>query len=206
MAWEFEFIRAVQETIGQINFIAQIMRILTYAGDAGLIWVIISLPFMFNKKTRLVGLSILVCWGVAAFQNQFFIKEIVGRARPFTYDSDIRIYAESWLNPVGSFPFSVFQIPKDTSNSFFSTHTVMSFACATPVFFFYRKAGWPIYILAALVSFSRIFFGVHYPSDVIGGAVLGVGVGIAVCFLARYILNKIYIHNTPKSDSETLIY
>ena len=206
MPWEFELIRSIQETIGTNDIIANIMRIFTYMGDAGLIWLALSVPFLVKKNTRMIGLSVLVCWGVAVFQNQYLIKLIVQRDRPFVTDENINIFANSWLNPEGTFPGDIFCVPKMTSHSYFSSHSTMSFACATPFFFFNKKGGWIAYVVAALIGFSRIFFGVHFPTDVIGGMVLGIGIGTIVCFLMTYILNKIKIHNEPKSDSETLIY
>ena len=210
MIWELDFIRNIQQSLGQSDFLAHIMRVLTFAGDAGLIWLILSLVFIANKKNRLMGLAVFVCWAVATVQNEYFIKIIVGRTRPFTqvgYE-DIRTYAERWLgtHEANKMPLGIFGIPGDTSNSYFSGHTTMSFACATPIFFFHRKVGWLSYLLAGFIAFSRIFFGVHYPTDIIGGIILGVGIGIIVSFLTRYILDKIRIRNRLHVESEVLIY
>jgi undecaprenyl-diphosphatase len=64
-------------------------------------------------------------------------------------------------------------IPQETSKSFPSDHTAISFAIATSIFLINRKAGIAAYIVAVIISFSRIYVGVHYPADIFGGIVVG---------------------------------
>jgi undecaprenyl-diphosphatase len=71
------------------------------------------------------------------------------------------------------------------SSSFPSGHTATSFACATVLSFFVPRAAPAFYLLALAIGFSRIYVGVHWPLDVLGGAVLGVAVGLAVTALLR---------------------
>jgi undecaprenyl-diphosphatase len=70
-------------------------------------------------------------------------------------------------------------------SSFPSGHTATSFACATVLAFFVPRAAPAFYLLALAIGFSRIYVGVHWPLDVLGGAVLGVAVGLAVTALLR---------------------
>lgn len=63
------------------------------------------------------------------------------------------------------------------AHSFPSGHTTTSFACATVLAAFVPRLRVPFYVLAALVGLSRLYNGVHYPTDVIAGAVLGTLVG-----------------------------
>ena len=69
--------------------------------------------------------------------------------------------------------------------SFPSGHTATSFACATVLSFFVPRAAPAFYLLALAIGFSRIYVGVHWPLDVLGGIVLGVAVGLAVTALLR---------------------
>ena len=68
--------------------------------------------------------------------------------------------------------------------SFPSGHATVSFACATVLAFAVPRLRVPLFALAALISFSRVYVGVHYPFDVLAGAALGVGIAIALRTLA----------------------
>jgi len=68
--------------------------------------------------------------------------------------------------------------------SFPSGHATVSFACAAVLALAVPRLRVPLYALAALIAFSRVYVGVHYPFDVLGGALLGVGIAIALRMLA----------------------
>jgi undecaprenyl-diphosphatase len=69
--------------------------------------------------------------------------------------------------------------------SFPSGHATVSFACATVLALAVPRLRWPLYALAALIGFSRVYVGVHYPFDVLAGAALGIALAIALRMLAR---------------------
>jgi undecaprenyl-diphosphatase len=76
-------------------------------------------------------------------------------------------------------------VPVPSGSSFPSGHTSTSFACATVLSFFVPRAAPAFFLLALAIGFSRIYVGVHWPLDVLGGAVLGLAVGLAVTALLR---------------------
>jgi len=76
-------------------------------------------------------------------------------------------------------------VPLPSGSSFPSGHTATSFACATVLSFFVPRAAPAFYLLALAIGFSRIYVGVHWPLDMLGGIVLGVAVGLAVTALLR---------------------
>jgi undecaprenyl-diphosphatase len=105
---------------------------------------------------------------VIADLSAFGLRRAVGRVRPW------RRYAEP--HPLG-------HVPKDPS--FPSGHTTIAFAAAT-VLSYYRPRWAPaFFLLAVAIGFSRIYDGVHYPLDVLGGAILGLLVGGIVIALLR---------------------
>ena len=71
------------------------------------------------------------------------------------------------------------------SNSFPSGHTSTSFACATVLSFFVPRAAPAFYLLALAIGYSRIYVGVHWPLDVLGGAVIGLVTALLLLAVAR---------------------
>ncbi len=108
---------------------------------------------------------------VADFAGQLIsygLKQAIGRERP---------------NDVYTTPNPLVHAPHD--GSFPSGHATISFACATFLAFYARRAAPAFFLLAAAIAWSRVYVGVHYPLDVLGGAVLGVMIALALRFLAR---------------------
>lgn len=98
------------------------------------------------------------------------IKKSVERPRP-TQNEMI----QDWLRPVG----------QGHGSSFPSNHTSNCFAGAVVLSYFFRRSRWAVYGLATLVGISRAALGVHYPSDVLAGAILGLIVGHLVVFVTN---------------------
>jgi undecaprenyl-diphosphatase len=140
------------------NFIlTPIFSVITYSGNDGIIWIIISLGLLIHKKTRFIGvLSFIVLLEVLLINN-FLIKNYVARLRPFLVYQELELL-----------------ISAPSGYSFTSGHSCASFASGV-IFFRYlpKKYSYPIIVYATLVAFSRLYFGVHYPTDVLAGIALG---------------------------------
>ena len=96
------------------------------------------------------------------------LKPAAARPRPFEVNMGVRLLIEA---------------PKDFS--FPSGHTGASFAAAAALFFAGSRGWIPVGILAVLIGFSRLYLYVHYPSDVLAGALLGIAAGWFACRLVR---------------------
>jgi undecaprenyl-diphosphatase len=75
--------------------------------------------------------------------------------------------------------------PSQRTHSFPSGHTTTAFAGATMLAWFAPRLAVPLYALAVLIGFSRLYLGVHYPTDVIAGAVLGTATALLLREAAR---------------------
>jgi undecaprenyl-diphosphatase len=140
---------------------------LSYAGSFGFVWLGIALGvsgFSWSRPwlwTR-VGAAILLAESVSGA-----LKNWADRDRP------------PLSNPE---PETLVDLP--ATYSFPSGHATVSFACATVLALAVPRLRYPLFALAALIAFSRVYVGVHYPFDIVAGAVLGVGIAIALRMLA----------------------
>jgi len=144
---------------------------LSWLGNYGVVWLAIAfaLALLWRRPSLLVwvGLADLIAYLASAG-----LRAAIERPRP----------------PL-RYPQIETLVPLPHSYSFPSGHTSTSFACAvvlaaaTPN----RRARALLIALATLIALSRVYAGVHYPLDVVGGAVLGMAIGLALVALARVI-------------------
>jgi undecaprenyl-diphosphatase len=139
---------------------------LSYAGRLGLVWLVLAL--VLCAVYRMWGTFLLTVVAVAlADWSATGLKALVDRPRP----------PERYAEPKPLVP-----VPHDSS--FPSGHAATSFAAATMLSFAFPRLAPALLVLAAAVAFSRVYVGVHYPLDVIGGAALGALIAIALRRLA----------------------
>lgn len=153
------------------DFLDGIMGGVTMLGDNGLIWIFLTvLMIAAGKSFRKTGFAAAVSLGISAILCNAVIKPYVGRIRPYDL-----------LNlPIAVERLSDFSFP--------SGHTTAAFAFAVAVYMFNRRMGRLALICAALMALTRIYLCVHYPTDVLGGIILGSLCGI----LGQRIILKIY--------------
>lgn len=142
----------------RMEWLSPIMVTISRMGDMGIFWIVLSVILLINKRTRRVGLLALFALAVTFVIYHFGIKPYVGRVRP--YDAIDALHR---------------LVPKETDGgSFPSGHAASAFAVAVMVFRGCRRwFGVPVLCFAFVMAFSRLYVGVHYPSDVIVGAALG---------------------------------
>lgn len=81
-------------------------------------------------------------------------------------------------------------IPRPGEYSFPSGHTTSSFAAAVGIFLFNKKWGIPALIMAALIAYSRLYVYVHFPTDILGGILLGTACALLAYFLWTKYMEK----------------
>jgi len=140
---------------------------LSYMGSFGLVWVAIALVCALLWRRPLV-LAYVLAADVIGDLGALGLRRLIDRPRPW------RRYA---------LPEPLVAAPKDPS--FPSGHATIAFACATVLSYFKPRLAPAFFLLALAIGFSRVYVGVHYPLDVVGGAVLGVAVGALVIALHR---------------------
>lgn len=194
-----------------------VMTAITHLGEAGVLWIVIAILMLLFKKTRKYGLMLAGALLVMEVVNNEVLKELIARPRPFyafnpdAIPADHKYYEEllpKCLEKVREFPelaskwVAEYQYPDivsaPSSWSFPSGHTSSAFASATAIFAANKKWGAGAYVFAALMGFTRIYLGVHYFSDVLAGAVVGVIYGIIGILVVKGII-KILEKKCPKA-------
>lgn len=122
------------------------------------------------------------------------IKQSTGRLRPYQATAGVRIVRLEKLNPrflAVAHPAVVTSstLPPRSreGRSFPSGHVTNNFALAVVFAWFFRRFGWLYFIIAALVAWSRVYVGDHYPSDVLAAAAIGTVVGLLVMKLLEWL-------------------
>lgn len=163
LEFEKECMLFVQESL-RYDGLTPFLTFITGLGNAGLIWQLTSVLLLIPKGTRKVGFMVIGALLLSLLVNNIILKNLVARVRP--YD------AIPTLMPL---------IKKPGEFSFPSGHASSAFAAAG-LFFrnLPRGLGVPLLLLAVLISLSRVYVGVHYPSDVIVGALSGWLIGMVV--------------------------
>ena len=168
--FDMSILHAIHENLSS-GFMDYIMPVITSFGEYGIFWIAVSLSLVLIKKTRRCGIACCGAILTSFIVGNILLKHIVARARP------------CWLEP--DYLTMLVAVPKDFS--FPSGHSMISFTAATVLFCYNKKLGIPALVLAALIAFSRLYLFVHFPTDVLVGTLIGIGIGIA----SYIVVNKI---------------
>lgn len=162
-----------------ISWLDPVVSLYTKLGDAGLLWIVLSLAMLLWKPTRKAGALALGAMILGLLVTNITIKPLVERARP-------------WLD----WPIVPLVTEKDP-NSFPSGHTCAAFAAGMV---WVRTLPWKwgriaAVVAAVLMGLSRLYVGVHYPTDVLTGAVIG-----SLCAWVSWKVYQLY------SDRKNRVY
>jgi membrane-associated phospholipid phosphatase len=138
----------------------RIAKAFAFIGEYGAVWLAIGVAMSLLADDNQSEWLVAGLLGPVAIGLNFGVKMLVGRQRPVL----------EGLPPLGGAPSSL---------SFPSAHATTSFACATAMTRIAPEAA-VLFVLAALIAVGRPYLGMHYPSDVLGGALLGTALGLVV--------------------------
>lgn len=151
-----DYIQHIKNPAADIFF-----RYITTFGNAGFLWILTAVLLLTTKQYRKDGIAVSAAV-IISFIICFLIKNTVCRPRPFNIDTSVHL---------------LIQPPK--GYSFPSGHSCVSFAAATVLIkTAVKRIGIPALTAAVLISFSRLYLYVHFPSDVIIGSLIGAACGI----------------------------
>lgn len=159
-AWDFSVLQWIRNVFGSDGMDWWMPKI-TLLGDKGLLWIALTLLCLALPARRRCGTAMAGGLLAGLLLGNGLLKHLACRARP------------CWLREV---PMLI-AVPQDYS--FPSCHTLSSFCAATVLLYYDRRLGIPAMVAAVLVAFSRLYLYVHFPTDVLAGMLLGIGLGIA---------------------------
>ena len=134
--------------------------IITALGNGGAVWIFLALSLLLYPDTRDAGINISIALILESVCCNFYLKPLVARPRPCDLKTNYTLL-----------------IPRPTDRSFPSGHTAASFAAVSALYLSHQRFWIPALILAILIGYSRLYLYVHFPSDVVAGAMLGVIAG-----------------------------
>ena len=150
--------------------LSPIMIMFSALGNAGIIWILIGLAMLYTRKYRTAGIAVFLGLSFSLLIGNVLLKPLVMRLRPcLNYP---------WM------PLLV-ACPPTNDFSFPSGHTFGSFAALAAMFNVLQgKEKWLFSGLAIIISFSRMYLFLHYPSDIFFGCLLGILFGKLAWYIA----------------------
>ena len=167
-SFEIGILDFIRETFST-RFLDVFFSTITRFADHGIGWIIVAILLIAFKKTRKMGISMGLALIIGYITGNMFLKNVIGRVRPYDFAGNIDLLVDR---------LSDFSFP--------SGHTLCSFEGAFAVFIRNKKWGIAAIVFAFLIALSRLYLYVHYPSDVLVGALMG----IAIAYLASFIVDK----------------
>lgn len=169
---DFEILDWIQANL-RCDFLDFLMPLVTLYAEHGILLIGIGVVLLLFRSHRVCGVAVLTGLAGGLLIGNLGLKNLIARARP------------CWINTDVSMLVSV-----PTDYSFPSGHTLHCFFTATVLMYYDKRIGIPALIMAILVSFSRLYLYVHFPTDVIAGAALGIGIGMLTVVIFESVRKK----------------
>ena len=168
MSFDWAILHWIQNTLvcPALDFLMPKVSLL---GNGGAVWILSAGLLLATKKYRRYGAFLLAGLALGVLTGNLILKPLIARPRPCWLDSSVQLL-----------------IANPTDYSFPSGHTLSSVIGAVVLTKANRKFGLAAIPLAALIAASRLYLYVHYPTDILGAAVLGTVIGLAACRLGNH--------------------
>ena len=152
---EIGFLKALQQAIS-CPALDRFFGIVTSLGNGGALWIVLAFVLLAIPRTRRVGVSMIIAMALSFVFGNLILKNIIARPRPYQVDPSICL-----------------AIRPPREYSFPSGHTINAFSASVALWRDNSRAGRIAIVFAAVIAFTRLYFCVHYPTDVLGGIVFG---------------------------------
>ena len=173
MNWEFDILYAIQSIRNPV--LDRIMAVLSDIGNYGIFWIAVAAVLVISKKYRSGGLQMSAAIVLKFIVGNLILKNAFDRLRPCQIDETIHL---------------IVKIPFDSS--FPSGHTMNGITSAVSLMYIDKRMGIPACILACAIAFSRMYNFMHFPTDVLAGAVIGAVSAVFMnWFFRKYVSAKV---------------
>lgn len=177
---EAQILLFIQDNIRN-GILTPILKIITSMGNAGIFWIVLTLALLCFKKTRTAGLCSAIAMLISFGLNNLLLKNLIARQRPYEVIEGLTIL-----------------VKEEHDLSFPSGHAATAFASVIAMYrLLPKKASIAFLVLAVLISLSRLYVGVHYPTDVLAGIILGSICGLIGAWAGLKIAERI---NSKKQE------
>ena len=170
MPFEFAFLDWLQQFRNPV--LDALAVFFNYAGEHGEIWIAFTLLLLLFRRTRKAGCAMATALVLYLVAGDCILKPLFARPRPCDINTSITML-----------------VARPHGHSFPSGHTASGVAAAYALWLQNRKLGAPALVLAAFIAFTRLYLYVHFPTDILGGAVLGIVLGAAASAIENYVAN-----------------